>query len=336
MRTRGTVSALLTAVALAMATGACDLGESASTAPHPSFSWPTDVPSPSPSDSPTAAGPVHPSFDPEKFVPPSVSTAALKAEFDYDAAAPLRDTIFFGQQLPGGIGENSVAYFALGKRVTATIIVPATPNLSGAGIVFAHGGAPDRDAWLDEAVAFAQKGYFSILPDIPMTITGDPQQDIAYLKYAVVAERRAIDTLVDAEAPLLKPDNFAFVGHSWGGDLAAILAGVEPRFKAVVIVSGSSRMATDMLTLGRPADGLAYMSRVSLFDGYRYVALPGKRKVLIQFGTQDTSISTAQRDELTRSTSGSRTRDDYDAGHDLINFAPAAADRLKFLVAALA
>jgi len=65
------------------------------------------------------------------------------------------------------------------------------------------------------------------------------------------------------------------------------------------------------------------------------VAMPGARKIIIQYGRQDPNIPTAQRTELTRSSAGSMTRKDYDAGHDLINFAPAATDRQSFLAAAL-
>ena len=320
----------LAAGTVAALTG-CDVGESASTQPQPSFSWPTALPTPSVRTPAT----VPPSFDPERFVPPAVSNATLKAEFAYDASAPLQLNINSTEDLPNGVAVQHVLFIVLHRRVTAEIVMPETRQIGDAGIVFAHGGAPDPDAWRAEAVALATKGYVSILPDIPMTVTDNVQDDIDYFRYAVIAERRSIDVLIGEN--LVDPTSkYAFVGHSWGGDLAAIMAGVEPRLSAVVVVSGSSRVATDMVTMGTPSDPVGFLSKVSVFDGYRYLALPGKRKILIQFGRQDNSIPDAQRDELVRSTYGTHSRKDYDAGHDLINFAPAAADRATFLAAALA
>lgn len=332
MPTRGIrkVMAVCLAAGTAAALAGCDMGESAASQPQPSFSWPTALPAPS--TRPPGTPP--PSFDADKFVPPAVSAVALKAEFAYDPGASLELNINSTEDLPDAVAVQHVLFIVLHRRVTAQVVMPETRPIGASAIVFAHGGAPDPDAWRAEAVALAKRGYVSILPDIPMTVTGDARDDIDYFRYAVVAERRAIDVLI-AENLVDPTAKFAFVGHSWGGDLAEIMAGVEPRLAAVVVVSGSSRVATDMLTLGAPSDPVDFMSKVSVFDGYRYLALPGKRRVLIQFGRQDGSIPDAQRDELTRSTYGSHSREDYDAGHDLINFAPAAADRAAFLAAAL-
>jgi len=125
-------------------------------------------------------------------------------------------------------------------------------------------------------------------------------------------------------------------GHSWGADLAAIMAGTEPRLAAVVIACGWSRMATDMYAIGQPADGTAFMTAASALDGFRFVAIKRARAVLIQFGRTDPNIPEALRIELTRSTAGSVRRIDYDFGHELVNFGPARADRRNFLESRLA
>jgi hypothetical protein len=79
----------------------------------------------------------------------------------------------------------------------------------------------------------------------------------------------------------------------------------------------------------------SYIRATTQVDGFRYVAIPGTRKILIQYSRQDLNIPDAQRDELTRSAVGTVTRKDYDAGHDLVTFGPAATDRETFLAAAL-
>jgi hypothetical protein len=117
------------------------------------------------------------------------------------------------------------------------------------------------------------------------------------------------------------------------------MAGVEPRLAAVAIVCGWSRMSSDMLdAAGRsmtdpPAQ--VYLSAATTLDGFRYVGIPGRREILIQYGLQDPNIPTVQRADLVKSAVGSVQRKDYDAGHDLINDKTAAADRLAFLVSSL-
>jgi dienelactone hydrolase len=307
-------------------TGAVPTGPIAATSASPAVR-PAPDPAPDPASSPT------PTFDPEAFKPPAVSRSALVKMFAYDPGASLA-LVNGGSRRDGDATVAQVSYLAHGRRVNAQLVYPATRHGRLPGVVLAHGGAIDPDAFLPEALDLAAHGMVSILPDIPMTIVGDARTDIGMVTDAVIAERRALDIL--AARPDVDPGRLAFVGHSWGGDLATIMAGVEPRLAAVAVVCGSSRIATDMVAMGSPAQAPAYMAATSALDGYRFVAIPGRRRILIQFGRLDTSIPDAQRTELTGAAVGRVTRRDYDAGHDLVNNAPAAADRLAFLTSALA
>ncbi len=286
-----------------------------------------------PAMSTSAAPPtVSPAFDPETFVPPRVGTSALVARFGYVRSASLR-LVTQHVDREATVVVSQISYVAAGNRINALLVVPAHDAGRHPAVVFAHGGGHETDAFLAEATALAGRGFVSVLPDIPLTLNGDATTDSAYVTDAVMAERRAIDLLV--ARPDVDAKRIAFVGHSWGAELAAILAGVEPRLRAVAIVCGWSRMATDMVATGMPSDPRAYMGVVSVFDGYRFLAMPGQRRVLIQYGRHDPNIPTAQRAELTRSTAGTKIRKDYDAGHDLVALPAAAADRLAFLLAAL-
>jgi dienelactone hydrolase len=275
---------------------------------------------------------INPPFDPETFVPPRVDARALVARFAYVRSASLRLVTEHVDREPTVI-VSQVSYVAAGNRINALLVEPAHESGRHPAVVFAHGGGNETDAFLAEATALAKHAFVSVLPDIPLTLNGDATTDSAYVTDAVIAERRAIDLLV--ARPDVDAKRIAFVGHSWGAELAAILAGVEPRLRAVAIVCGWSRMATDMVATGMPSDPRTYMSVVSVFDGYRFLAMPGQRRVLIQYGRLDPNIPTAQRAELTRSTVGTKIRKDYDAGHDLVALPVAAADRLAFLLAAV-
>jgi len=331
-RIEAATTALLAALVVTMVAGAAGCGHSA---PGTAGAAPTGTavaspgtpavrPPATPAPSPTAT------FDPETFKPPTIATSALVKPFAYDPHAKL-DVRDEGTRTQGAATVRQISYLAHG-RISAEIVSPTAHHGRLPGVVLAHGGAIDPDAFLAEAVELAAHGMVSILPDIPMTIVGDADADVTMVTDAVLAERRALDILV--ARPDVDPHRLAFVGHSWGGDLAEIMAGVEPRLTAVVVLSGSSRVATDMFTLGSPAQPRDYMAAASAMDGYRFVAIPGHRQLLIQFGRQDDSIPDAQRTELVRSAAGHVTRRDYDAGHDLINYPEAAADRLSFLTAA--
>ncbi len=319
----GIVALALIATAAALALVAC--GGTANRSAAPAIgrtSMPTSVVPPRPS----------PSFDPETFVPPPMGARALVTHFAYVRSASLRLVTQHVDREPTVV-VSQISYVAAGNRINALLVRPAHESGRQPAVVFAHGGGHETDAFLAEATALASHGFVSVLPDIPLTLDGDATTDSAYVTDAVIAERRAIDLLVARSD--VDPKRIAFVGHSWGAELAAIMAGVEPRLRAVAIVCGWSRMATDMVATGMPSDPRTYMGVVSVFDGYRFLAMPGQRRVLIQYGRQDPNIPTAQRTELTRSTAGAKIRKDYDAGHDLVALPAAAADRLAFLLAAL-
>jgi dienelactone hydrolase len=323
-------SAILASVSAC--TGAADGGTRASrpvasaTATSSPTGMSTDLSGSSPSPAVTP-------FDPETFAPPAVSVATLRKQFGYDPKAPLHVRSGATRTQDGATIASITYEVAGGPPVPAELVVPVGQAGRHPGVVLAHGGAIDPNAFLVDAIALAHKGMVSILPDIPMTITGDPETDIAFVTRAVISERRALDILVTRSD--VNASRLGFAGHSWGADLAAIMAGVEPRLRAVVIACATSRMATDMITMARPADDTAYLAATSLLDGYRFVAMPGSRQLLIQYGTQDTTIPLPQRQELTTRAAGHKQRKDYDAGHDLINFPAAATDRITFLTTTL-
>jgi dienelactone hydrolase len=277
--------------------------------------------------SPSAAAPSI-SFDPDTYAPRSIPTSALVGRFGYDRSRPL-DIHVLRTRHRGGATIQTITY--ADPAVTADLVFRTGSHGRGPGVVYAHGGAPGADQFLDEALALVRHGGAAILPDLPITMTGDATTDIHFVTEAVVAERRALDVLV--ARPDVDRHRLAFVGHSWGAELAAIMTGVEPRLSAVAIVCGWSRMSTDMADTAGITGDRSYIDAATVLDGFRFVAIKGlTRKILIQYGRQDPNIPTVQRTELTHAATGTVTRKDYDAGHDLINFPKAAADRLTFLV----
>ncbi len=289
-----------------------------------------------PSSTPTGGASLAPTFDPDTYRPSTIATATLLTTFRYAAAVPLHVRVTSTRQ-QDGLTIQSIVFAGSGDTsadIPAEIVAPSAPHGRLPGVVYAHGGQnDDPEAFLDDALTFAKHGGVALMTDFGMTMVGDPAADTRTVVRTITDDRRALDVLV--ARPDVDPHRLGFVGHSWGADQAAIMAGVEPRLAAVVIVSGWSRMSTDMAATAGVADVPAYLTTATILDGFRYVAIAGRRAILIQYGTQDPNIPQAQRIELTHTAVGHVTRTDYDAGHDLVNDPKAAADREAFLVAAM-
>ena len=273
-------------------------------------------------------------FNPDTYQPRAIAVASLAPRFAYDTTAPL-DVVTKATRHQVGATIQTITYRSGADLITAEVVSPTAHHGRLAGVVYAHGGQlNDPDAFLADALAIVKHGAVAIMPDVGMTMVGNATTDLTYVVNAVIAERRAIDVLLARSD--VDPRRLAFVGHSWGAELAAIMTGAEPRLDAVAIVCGWSRMSTDMADTASVADVPPYLDTTTVLDGFRYIAIKGKRKILIQYGKQDPNIPQVQRTELTKAAVGaSVTRKDYDAGHDLVGDASAAAGRQAFLIAAL-
>jgi dienelactone hydrolase len=285
---------------------------------------------------PAAAGPslaTSPSGSPlDRYSPPPIQPAELKKLFEYDSTAALNATLTDrGDEaairveeltFANGKGGNSVGY----------VLSPLPPSGSRLpGVVFAHGGGSGigRTTWLAEAKVLVKRGMVAVLPEVPLTLSGKAAQDSALVVHAVVAQRRALDLL--ARRSDVDAGRLGFVGHSWGAMQGQILAGVEPRLAAIVVAAGADRFSRFLYNYLHPAEGLAYVEALSRFDGSRYVALGGKRTILLQYGRRDETFLPVDQNALAEQTAGNHERKDYDTGHDLVGFQPAVADRQAFL-----
>jgi fermentation-respiration switch protein FrsA (DUF1100 family) len=131
-----------------------------------------------------------------------------------------------------------------------------------------------------------------------------------------------------------------FFGHSAGAYQGAILAGVEPRLRAVVLASAGSgtplRLARQRLPDLPAADLAAYLDFLGQFDPAAYAAEPGQRRLMIQHGRDDHIVSRAEALALRDAAAPPCTWREYPCGHGTDAFAPARRDRADFLAEALA
>jgi dienelactone hydrolase len=144
--------------------------------------------------------------------------------YDHDRPLAVRDQ---GVALSGPKVAMHVISFAGAKRVNAFLVVPRTGGTHPA-VLFLHGSGGNREDLLLPALQLASRGF--------VTMTISQPNDAATFRPLVVNARRALDLLAarkDVDASRL-----GLVGFSLGAQTAAILAGDEPRLKAIGIVAG--------------------------------------------------------------------------------------------------
>jgi dienelactone hydrolase len=266
--------------------------------------------------------------------------------FAYDAKAPL-DALTAGVETRGDVVIQDLSYASpKGGRVPATLVVPAGKG-PFAAVVWGHwywenSPMKSRRQFLDEAVVLARSGVVSLLTDGPVARAGyvpdrTPLNAKQFddLVQQVVDMRRGADLLL--ARPDVDPRRLAFVGHSYNATVGAILAGVDRRFKAFVLMAGALSDQVDF----RSAEYLRYREKVgpSKWDAFAaehawvdpgaYVAHAAPAAVFMQFATQEDFLTPVRVKEYAAIVSEPKRLKLYEAPHALN--AAARRDRLAFL-----
>lgn len=275
--------------------------------------------------------------------------------YDYDRKSPL-EVKEHSVENRGGVRVYDISYSGAGRgRVPAYLIVPAGKGQFPA-VIFAPCCDGGRERFLDEALELAKRGAVSLIvdwnaakrPDYKPKEDGPPRgatggaDDRDDLIKMVVEFRRGLDLLLSR--PDVDAKRIGFVGHSTGGRAASILAGVERRIKAVVVMS-SQISATEAwrsndnprivkLRESLPKETFEpYLEAIAPVDAIHYVKHAAPTALLLQFGRQDDSPNERQARLFSDVASEPKTFKLYNAGHHLND--EARKDRIEWLAAQL-
>jgi dienelactone hydrolase len=273
-------------------------------------------------------------------------TLIAQKQFDYDRKASL-DIKEIGVQQRGSIAVRDITYASpKGGVVPAYLVIP-----SGAGpfpaVIWGHwywtnSPARNRTEFLDEAVALAQSGVVSLLPDGPIARPGhvennEPlnEQQITDLVQAVVDMRRGVNVLFSRKE--VDHKRLAYVGHSYNAMVGAILSGIDRRFKAFVLMAGGLSDEIDLKSAGYQAyrkevgaDKFdAFIKKYAWTDPGKYVSQAAPAFVFMQFATQEDSLTPVHVRQYEPIVSSPKRFKLYEAPHALN--AEARRDRLAFL-----
>jgi dienelactone hydrolase len=166
--------------------------------------------------------------------------AGQRGPFDYDDGAPL-DVRVSSSYFDAGVHISELTYASpKGGRVPALLFVPSGRG-PFAGLIVQHGLPSTKQDVAFEAEELARLGAVVIAIDAPFARrSGAPiaftRRDRAEQIQLIVDLRRAVDLLrtrADVDG-----DRIAYLGVSYGAAMGGLLAGVDHRIVAFVLMSG--------------------------------------------------------------------------------------------------
>jgi dienelactone hydrolase len=252
--------------------------------------------------------------------------------FEYDRNAPL-EVVYQTQWEERGETWKDFTYASpLGGRVPARLGLP-----DGAGpfpaILLMHGSDGHIERFTGVARQYVQLGAAVLLIDAPHIrpgghvstgMMGDSwpyltEQDRLDQIQLVVDLQRAIDILIERSD--INPDRLAYIGYSYGGAMGGLLAGIEQRIKAYILVVGDGGLvehSSQPLENGMPSHWSArWIEAMWPIEPIHYVGRAEPASLLFQNGLRDELVPPGDALRYQMAGSEPKTVFWYDAGHGL-------------------
>jgi ubiquinone/menaquinone biosynthesis C-methylase UbiE/dienelactone hydrolase len=273
----------------------------------------------------------------QNFLKPKEITGKNKA-FDYDRSSPLQAELSLIESRDG-VSIHDVSYAGLGgKRIQAYWVVPAGGAPSPA-VIFVHPGPGDRSTFLDEAVLTGSQGIASLLVEAPWAQPeafgrrmGPPENNREFFTTILQDLRRSVDFIISR--PEVDPSRIGYVGHSFGALFGGVLAGVEKRIRALVLMAGAPSF-TDVAVLNMPSlqgqELEHYEAVMDPIDPVNFVGMAVPAALFFQFGRQDEGFSEDRFKVFAEAGSEPKLTRWYDTGHYFEGAEDARRERLEWL-----
>jgi dienelactone hydrolase len=219
--------------------------------------------------------------------------------FEYELRAPLAIELLSERVKDGTIVRDFTYASPHGGKVSAYLILPS-PQPPKVGLIFGHWGEGNRNEFVDEAVVLARLGFASLCLDAPHRRPAgyDPQKTQPHTELQwVVDVRRGVDVLQET----CSLEHVGYVGHSYGATFGGVVAGVEHRISAFVLMAGWYAMSELARTSTVPVLAEArskippevfaiYMDAMAPLDARHYIGHAAPSHLLFQFAHDDTSV----------------------------------------------
>ena len=238
--------------------------------------------------------------------------------FEYERSLPLGFKEFSIIR-KDGYTVRDVSYLSpLDGEVPAYLVVPNKDGQSFPAVVFLHPGQGNRATFLSEAEDLASKGIISLLIDAPSMRKAPPQdlsqeQELTLIVEGVVDIQGYIQTVVDLRRGIdllssfenVDSERIVYVGHSLGATWGGVLAGVDERIKAYVLMAGFSSVSKWHKTSEHPLAVLIrnmlsgeqfnkFITELEPLDAVHYIKKAAPASLFFQFSRNDEFISKDQ------------------------------------------
>lgn len=262
--------------------------------------------------------------------------------FHYDSSTPFEVNVLSEEEKDGVIIQD-LTYMAADPsytphtagRVVAYLVKPSKSG-SYAGVLYMHGLGtpwPNRKAFLDEAVKLAHQGVVSLLPIglFPWIVTHS--RDGATDQMSVIKQvdelRRSVDFLL--AQPGVDAQRLAFVGADYGAMHGSVLAGVEKRIKAYVLITGDNDYTHfAILFFAKPIDPIRYKASLDAVAPLAFVPHAAPAALFFQYGGADGFVTQETANALYNAASEPKKFGWYDKmAHNF--YAQATQERLDWL-----
>ncbi len=261
-------------------------------------------------------------------------SSADDGTFGYDGEAPLAVDDRGIASEADGIVLRDLSFATPSGRVEALMLAPRDADGLPA-VVIGHGSGGDRTSMIAPAAWLAARGAVVLtltLPSSSRPPTGlDAEERLRYYRDVevgdVVAVRRAVDLLrardeVDAE-------RIGYLGYSAGARTGALLAGSEPRLRALALLAGGATDVEAVVAAGPEELRDRLRATLSEVDTLRWIALADGERLLLQNAKDDEIVPRESAQALADAAPEGTDVRWYEGGHGLS--AGVYADALDWL-----
>lgn len=244
--------------------------------------------------------------------------SAQQGPFAYDSDLPLDPKERVVDRIDG-VEVHDVSFAAAGARTQGYLITPKADGPRPA-VIFLHGAGGDRKELLPFAARWTAEGGVALTIDAARQgNTANVQEELRSQRAAatqtVVRVRRAIDYLGTLDA--VDAEHIGFVGYSAGARSGAIVAGVDRRIDAFVLMSGGATLLQEYVDAA-PANIRADVRRdFGAVDPLRWVKSARPNTIFFQNGRQDKIVPRSALEQLRAAAPKPQRFRWYDAGHEL-------------------
>jgi dienelactone hydrolase len=252
--------------------------------------------------------------------------------FDYDQQSPL-DIVEVESWKDDEVTFTDLTYASpRGGRVPATLIEPPGPG-PFAGVIIQHGLPSSRESVYGIGKLYADMGAVVIVIDAPFARPENEnrapllfsEQDREDHIQLIVDLRRAVDLLATRQH--VDPSRLAYIGVSYGGMVGGLLAGVENRLQAYVLVVGDGGLVNHHMVeiegMITPLDEMTEEENKKWIDimwpieSFHYISHAKPAALLFQNGTKDFLVPDYLALDYQKAGSDPKTIKWYESGHFL-------------------